>query len=32
MLIYYNWIMAANLRSKTAEEKEDPDDGFERLR
>ena len=32
MLINYNWIMVANLRSKTAEEKEDPDDGFERLR
>lgn len=32
MLINYNWIMAANLRSKTAEEKEIPGDGFERLR
>ena len=32
MLINYNWIMAANLRSKAAEEKEIPSDGFERLR
>lgn len=32
MLINYNWIMVANLRSKTAEEKEVPSDGFERLR
>ena len=32
MLINYNWIMVANLRSKTAEEKETPSDGFERLR
>ena len=32
MLIIYNWIMVANLRSKAAEEKEAPGDGFERLR
>lgn len=32
MLINYNWIMVANLRSREAEEKEAPSDGFERLR
>lgn len=32
MLINYNWIMVANLRSRAAEEKEAPSDGFERLR
>lgn len=32
MLINYNWIMVANLRSREAEEKEVPSDGFERLR
>ena len=32
MLINYNWIMVANLRSREAEEGEAPSDGFERLR
>lgn len=32
MLINYNWIMVANLRSREDEEKEAPSDGFERLR
>ena len=32
MLINYNWIMVANLRSREAEEKEAPSNGFERLR
>ena len=32
MLINYNWIMVANLRSREAEEEEAPSDGFERLR
>ena len=31
MLIYYNWIMIANLRQGRVEKIEYPDDGFERL-
>ena len=32
MLILYNWIMVANLRQRDPQKREEPSDGFERLR